>query len=154
MPETFHLLSLVGSATPFAVYPEWDGYEERRIPVREQHRTETGAMHTVDHGAYLAYTVPLAMVTSAQAFELNTWWADHREILFVFSMSSNPKSVTCRIENDTAPMAQYARPRRDLYGGTLFLREIRGTVEPFSGGLFITDDAFWGLTDQTYNVTP
>ena len=154
MIQSWHLTSLVGSAAPVQVRPEWDGYEERRIPHRGQQRTETGVAHIADLGTYLAYTIPLAMVNSAQAFELNGWANDRREVALTISLSDSPHTVTCRIENDRTPFGSFERPRRDLYRGTLFLRESRGTTEPYSGGVFITDDAVWGLTDQTYNVTP
>ena len=154
MIPTFHLTSLVGSAAPIEIRPEWDGYEERRIPQRAQLRTQTGVLHIADLGAYLGYTIPLAMVNSAQAREFNDWANDRREVALTMALSSTPETITCRIENDRLPFGAFERPRRDLYRGTLFLRESRGTAEPYSGGVFITDDATWGLTDQTYNVTP
>ena len=150
MPDTFHFISLVASASAIQVYPEWDGYEERRVPIRGQHRTETGALHVADQGAYLAYTVPLAVVNSSQANEFNGWWADQREVAFTFSFSSNPKVVICRIENDSIPMAGYERTRRDLYHGTLFLRETRGQSDVVSGTPLIADDAVYGISDSTF----
>ena len=151
---TFHLTSLIGSASPVEIHPVWDtGF--RRVPVaRAQARTLTGDLHTVDFGAYLALDVPLSMVTSAFRAELNRWWEDQREIVWTENLSSDPKSITVRIENDTAPIGGVERPRFDLFKGILFLKETRGTVDPYSGGVFITDDAVWGVTDQTYNVTP
>ena len=150
---TFHLTSLVGSASPVPIYPSWP-IAVRKVPRRETLRTLDGTLYTADFGAYLALDVPLTFINSAFRQEIHQWWADQRELQWTENLSSDPKSVTVRIENDTAPLAETERPRFDMWRGMLFLRETRGTVDPYSGGLFITDDAVWGLTDQTYNVTP
>jgi hypothetical protein len=147
---TFHLTSLVGSATPVEIHPAWDT-AFRRVPVSDVHqRTLTGELHSVTFGSYLDMDVPMVMVTSAFRTELNRWWEDQREIVWTENLSSNPKSVTCRIENDTAPIGGVERPRFDLFKGMLFLRESRGTVEPYSGSPLIADDAVFGESDSTF----
>ena len=143
----FTLDSEQGSAA-ITLHPEWS-FQQRQTVIRNQHRSQGGALQTYDWSNYLAFTVPLQFVSSADATQINSWWQVNDSVFFTMNTEQGNTTALCKIVNTQLPLNQFHQPDQTLWRGTLFLEAIdnRGYIlQPFT-----LDDDVLGLLDQDYN---
>ena len=151
MSGEFLFDSVADSGTnPITLQPEWS-FQQNQTAIRTQHRSQGGELQVWDWSNYLAFSVPLQFVDSADATRINSWWQAGDPVALTLNSSEANSTVIARIVNQQLPLNQFHRPNQNLWQGTLFLEALNGGDVGFQDSPFVLDDDVMGLLDQSYN---
>lgn len=134
------------------LHPTWD-FVESQMPRTSHGATLGGRLYTsVDTTVAYRWSLPLTFVSSADRAQVMPWWRNQTELLLTLNLSDTNRATSyVRIANQMEPLGQRSPFQIDRYSGILQLQETRG-LGLLPGGLFILDDAYWGVLDEAYNV--
>lgn len=98
--------------------PEYDMSMPQR-KIESVHRTRSGAQYRYTWGTYKTAKLPVEMLSSADMWLINAWWAANTA-LRLYDMSSTVV-VSGYLVGAEAPINQFVKPYHDMYKGVIEL---------------------------------
>lgn len=141
--QTFYLRDAINSSAYLQLRPSWS-FENDETLIRVDAPTMAGGYTTFQQfgRSALQFNVGLEWVNSADRAQLNTWWADQRELIFTMNLSAtaigSAMTTICRIANQVEPLGMIEPARPDRFRGGVLLLESRG-IGQLVGNPFILD---------------
>ena len=117
---------LVSGETEVGFSPLVTGYIEDRIREVVRHRSRSGKLYTYQFFTdKWRYEVPVIILVSSDADQINTWAKDNTELTFYPDLINEPSvTKTMHIVNEGDPLQMMAYTWESRYEGTIILEEI------------------------------